>query len=229
MEGILYVVATPIGNLKDITLRAVEVLSEVDFVVAEDRGRALKLLSHLAIRKPIITINSYSEERRAQEVSERLSGGRSAALITGAGTPCVSDPGRAVVRKCHESGIEVRAVPGPSAAIGALSISGLYADKFLFLGFLPLKKGKKRKVFRELAAMPYAVILYESPRRLHETLAVACEELGDREAAVFKELTKVHETVWRGTLQSLAEEFEATELRGEYAVIIGAPGDKGRD
>jgi 16S rRNA (cytidine1402-2'-O)-methyltransferase len=229
MEGILHVVATPIGNLKDITLRAIEVLGDVDFVVAEDRGRALKLLSHLGLRKPIITINSYSEERKAKEISDRLMDGKSAALITGAGTPCVSDPGRPVVRRCHECGIEVRVVPGPSAAIGALSISGLYTDRFLFLGFLPLKKGKKKKVFRELASLPYAIILYESPRRLRETLVVAYEELGEREAAVFKELTKVHETVWRGTLQSLAEELETVEPKGEYAVIIGAPGDKGQE
>jgi 16S rRNA (cytidine1402-2'-O)-methyltransferase len=229
MEGILYVVATPIGNLKDITLRAVEVLGGVDFVVAEDRGRALKLLSHLEIRKPLITINSYSEERKAKDICERLLDGKSAALITGAGTPCLSDPGRSVVRRCHESEIEVRSVPGPSAALAALSISGLFADRFVFLGFLPLKKGKKKRVFRELTASPYALVVFESPRRLHETLLVAREELGNREAAVFKELTKVYETVRRGTLQSLADEFDGVEPKGEYVVIISGAGDKEPD
>ena len=220
MDGMLYVVATPIGNLKDITLRAVEVLGDADFIVAEDRARAMKLLSHLGIRKPIISINSYSEERKAREISSRLQDGKSAALITGAGTPCVSDPGRAVVRRCREDGIEVRAVPGPSAAIAALSISGLYADRFLFLGFLPLRKGKKKKVLRELAALPYALILLESPRRLRETLEVALEELGDREAAVFKEMTKVYEKTWMGGLRELVGQLEGVEPKGEYTIIV---------
>ncbi|MDR2018191.1 MAG: 16S rRNA (cytidine(1402)-2'-O)-methyltransferase [Syntrophobacterales bacterium] len=221
MSGTLYVVATPIGNLKDITLRAIEVLGAVDFIVAEDRDRALKLLSHLDIRKQIISINSYSEERKAKEVCERIEDDKSAALITAAGTPCVSDPGRAVVNRCREAGIEVTAVPGPSAAVGALSISGLYTDRFLFYGFLPLKKGKKKKVLREMAQLPYAIILYESPRRVRETLLVAYEEMGDREAAVFKELTKVHEEVWRGTLGNLLVDFGEAELKGEYVLIVG--------
>ena len=225
MDGILYIVATPIGNLKDITLRAIEVLRDVDFVVAEDRSRALKLLSHLDIRKPIITINSYSEERKAKEISGRIMGGKSAALITGAGTPCVSDPGRAVVHRCREEGLEVTAVPGPSAAIGALSISGLYVDRFLFYGFLPLKKGKKKKVLRGMAELPYAMIFYESPRRLRETLQAAYEEMGDREAAVFKELTKIHEEVWRDTLARLVDQFDEVELKGEYTLIISGAGD----
>jgi len=220
LSAILYVVATPIGNLKDITLRAIEVLRDVDFVVAEDRARALKLLSHLGIRKPIITINSYSEERKSRDICERIEDGESAALITGAGTPCISDPGRAVVNRCREAEIEVTAVPGPSAAVGALSISGLYADRFLFYGFLPLKKGKKKKVLRELSKFPYAIVLYESPRRLRETLEAAYEEMGDRDAAVFKELTKVYEEVRRDKLANLLTEFDAPELKGEYTIII---------
>lgn len=224
MDGILYVVATPIGNLKDITLRAIEILGSVDFVVAEDRARAMKLLSHLGIRKPIISVNSYSEERKAKEISARLQEGKSAALITAAGTPCVSDPGRALVRRCREEDVEVRAVPGPSAAIAALSISGLYADRFLFFGFLPLKKGKKRKILREMAQLPYAMIFLESPRRLRETLEAALEELGDREAAVFKELTKVYEQVWRGPLERLIDELADIEPKGEYTVIISGFG-----
>ncbi len=221
MSGVLYIVATPIGNLKDITLRAIETLGEVDFVVAEDRSRALKLLSHLGIRKPIITINSYSEERKAKDISERLQDGKSAALITGAGTPCVSDPGRAVVNRCREDDVDVKVVPGPSAAIGALSISGLHADRFLFLGFLPLKKGKKKKMLREVAGLHHAMIIYESPRRLLETLRVTYEEFGNRDAAVFKELTKVYEDTRRGALQTLIEEFEEMgELKGEYTIIV---------
>ena len=225
MSGTLYIVATPIGNLKDITLRAIEVLGSVDFVVAEDRSRALKLLSHLGIRKPILTINSYSEERKSRDICEKIGGGESAALITGAGTPCVSDPGKAVVSRCREEGLEVTAVPGPSAAVGALSISGLYTDRFLFYGFLPLKKGKKKKILRELSGLPFAMIFYESPRRVKETLEAAYEELGDRDAAVFKELTKIHEEVWRGALGRLVEEFDEPELKGEYTLIISGSGN----
>ncbi|MBA4418333.1 MAG: 16S rRNA (cytidine(1402)-2'-O)-methyltransferase [Syntrophus sp. (in: bacteria)] len=224
MDGIMYIVATPIGNLKDITLRAIEVLKDVDIVIAEDRSRALKLLSHLDIRKPIISINSYNEERKAPEIVARLMNGKSCALITGAGTPCISDPGRAVANHCHEAGLEVRAVPGPSAAMGALSISGLYTDRFLFYGFLPLKKGKKKKIIRDLALLPYPVIFFESPRRLMETLCIAKEEFGDREAAVFKEMTKVHEKVWRGTLTNLIEELEEVEPKGEYTIIVSGTG-----
>lgn len=224
MSGTLYVVATPIGNLKDITLRAIEVLGEVDFIIAEDRARGLKLLSHLDIRKPMVTINSYSEERKSREICGRIEGGKSAALITGAGTPCVSDPGRTVVNRCREAGLEVTAVPGPSAAVGALSISGLYTDRFVFYGFLPLKKGKKKKVLREMAELPYAMVFYESPRRLKETLQAAYEEMGNREAAVFKELTKVHEEVWRDTLENLVAEFDDTELKGEYTLIVSGTG-----
>jgi 16S rRNA (cytidine1402-2'-O)-methyltransferase len=220
MDGILYVVATPIGNLKDITLRAVEVLGSADFVVAEDRSRALKLLSHLGIRKPIIGINSYSEERKAVEISLRLREGASAALITAAGTPCISDPGRSVVRRCIDEGLEVKAVPGPSAAIGALSISGLYADRFLFYGFLPLKKGKRKKVLREMAQFPYAMVFFESPRRLKGTLEAAYEELGDREATVIKEMTKIHEETWKGALKDLIREFESPDVKGEYVLVV---------
>ncbi len=220
MDAILYIVATPIGNLKDITIRAIEVLRESDIVVAEDRNRALKLLSHFEIRKPIISINSYNEARKAKEIAEKLLSGKSCALITGAGTPCISDPGRAVVSECHEAGIEVRSVPGPSAAVGALSISGLYADRFLFFGFLPLKKGKKRKILRELAPLPYAIVLYESPRRVLDTLQVLHEEMGNRVAAVFKEMTKIHERVWRAPLMDLIQEFDGGDPRGEYTIIV---------
>ena len=152
-NGILYVVATPIGNLKDITFRAVEVFREVDFVVAESSLRALKLLSHLEIRKPIVSVNSYNEERKAKGIVEQLRKGKKCALITSAGTPCISDPGNPIVRKCCEEGIEVKSVPGPSAVVGAVSISGLFADRFLFFGFLPQKRGKQKKILLELVCI----------------------------------------------------------------------------
>ncbi len=219
-EGVLYVVGTPIGNLKDITLRAIEVLQEVDFVVAESRERALKLLSHLDIRKPITTINSYNERSRARGVVDQLAAGKSAALITAAGTPCISDPGDIVVRRSLEAGIRVEAIPGPSAAIAALSVSGLSPDRFLFYGFLPLKRGKKKKVLREALDGPHALVVYESPRRIIETLEIIREEAGDRMVAVYREMTKLHEEVMRGPVGEIIEIIRMGETRGEYTVVV---------
>jgi 16S rRNA (cytidine1402-2'-O)-methyltransferase len=218
------VVSTPIGNLKDVTLRTVEVLSDVDFVVAENRERALKLLTHLGLRKPIITINSYNEARKARGIAGQLATGKSAALISGAGTPCISDPGGHVVRACHEAGVDVKSVPGASAVIGALSISGLYADRFLFYGFLPQKQGKKRRVIREFSSFPYPMVFYESPRKLLDTLRCLQEELGDRLAVIAKEMTKIHETLLRGSLSELSCSLEAEEPKGEYVVIVDGMG-----
>jgi len=155
--GLLYVVCTPIGNLNDITLRAIEVLRDVDLVIAENRERALKLLNHLQIRKPIITINAYNEARKAEAIVRELLTGKSAALISGAGAPCISDPGNVVVRKGYEMGIQVTAVPGPSAVISALTISGLWPDRFIFYGFLPQKRGKRRKVLADLLSRPLPI------------------------------------------------------------------------
>jgi 16S rRNA (cytidine1402-2'-O)-methyltransferase len=220
MTGILYVVATPIGNLKDITLRAVEVLGEVDFVVAESRGRALKLLSHLNIRKPITTINTYSEENKAKSIIDQLRKGKKAALITAAGTPCISDPGDRVVRKSYEAGIEVQAIPGPSAAIAALSISGLSPDRFVFYGFLPQKKGKKKKILAELLSGQYPVVLFESPRRVEETLTIIQEEAGERMVVIYREMTKLYEEVIRGPVSEVREAVSGAETRGEYTLIV---------
>lgn len=220
MDGVLYVVATPIGNLKDLTFRAVEVLGEVDFVIAENRERALKLLSHLDIRKPITTINSYNEEARARAIVAQLARGRKGALITAAGTPCISDPGDAVVRASCEAGIEVQAVPGASAALAALSVSGLSPDRFLFYGFLPQKRGKKKKVLREMLSGPFPVVLFESPRRIKETLALIEEEAGDRQVVMCRELTKLHEEVMRGRAGEVRERVEEEETRGEYTLIV---------
>ncbi len=216
----MYVVGTPIGNLKDITLRAIEVLQEADFVVAESRERALKLLSHLNIRKPITTINSYNESSRARTVVNQLTEGKTAALITAAGTPCISDPGDTIVRRSIEAGIRVEAIPGPSAAIAALSVSGLSPDRFLFYGFLPLKRGKKKKLLREGLSAPYALVIYESPRRIAETLEVIREEAPERMVAVYREMTKLHEETMRGSVGEVIEQVQAGETRGEYTVVV---------
>ena len=220
MPGILYVVGTPIGNLKDITQRAIEVLTEVDFVVAESRERALKLLSHLEIKKPITTINTYSEESRTRSIVDQLKRGKGAALITAAGTPCISDPGDKLVRGCLDAGIDVRAIPGPSAAIAALSTCGLSPDRFIFYGFLPLKKGKKRKILAEILTGPYAVVLFESPRRVQETLTLISELGEERMVAVYREMTKLHEETIRGPAGEVATTVCDREGRGEYTIIV---------
>lgn len=219
-DGILYVVATPIGNLKDITLRAIEVLREVDFVVAESSARAMKLFNHLEIKKSIVSINSYNEERKAKGIAEQLLRGKRCALITGAGTPCISDPGNFIVRACYEMGVEVKAVPGPSAVISAVSISGLFAAHFMFFGFLPLKKGKQKKILKEFAALPYPIVFYESPRRVAGTLNTIYEVLGNRQTVVLKEITKVYENVLRGELEELLKEFPEGEIKGEFVIIV---------
>jgi 16S rRNA (cytidine1402-2'-O)-methyltransferase len=220
MAGILYVVATPIGNLKDITLRAIDVLAQVDFIVAESRERALKLLSHLEIRKSVTTINSYNENSRAKSIAAQLGKGKTAALITAAGTPCISDPGDRVVRACYEEGVEIRAIPGPSAAIAALSISGLSPDHFFFYGFLPQRKGKKKKILSEILSTQYPVVFFESPRRIEETLGLVREEVGERLVVLLREMTKLHEEVVRGTAGEVMEIITDSEKRGEYILIV---------
>ncbi len=219
-EGILYVVATPIGNLGDITLRAIDVLKEADLVVAESTSRALKLFSHLGIRKTIVSISSYNEERRSASIIRSLKGGRNVALITSAGTPCISDPGSILVSKCVEEEIDVCAVPGASAVIGLVSVSGLFADRFIFYGFLPLKKGKRKKALEELSSFPYPIVFYESPRRIEETLGYVLAIMGDRRVVVIKEMTKMYETTYRGSVSEVIEVISSEEKRGEYAFIV---------
>ncbi|OPY72272.1 MAG: Ribosomal RNA small subunit methyltransferase I [Syntrophorhabdus sp. PtaU1.Bin058] len=219
-NGTLYVVGTPIGNLQDITIRAVEVLRGVNFVVAENSARALKILNHFDIHKSILTINSYNEDRKSRNITERIERGESCALITSAGTPCISDPGNIIVKRCYEKGLNVRVVPGPSAAVSAVSISGLFADRFVFFGFLPQKRSKVKKVLDELASVPYPVIFFESPRRVTKTLHMIHEEWGNREAVLFKEMTKLYEEVVRGSIEELIARLDSQELKGEYTIIV---------
>ena len=220
MIGTLYVVATPIGNLKDITLRAVEILQETDLVIAENRERALALLSHLQIRKPIVTINAYNEARKARSIATQVLHGKQCALISGAGTPCMSDPGNSVVQACQEMGIEVRAVPGASAIVAALSVSGLSPDRFLFYGFLPQKRGKRRKVLTELLTQPFPVVFFESPRRLVDTIRDISEIAEGREVVLAKEMTKMYEEIQRGRADEILSRIPE-EVKGEYTIIVG--------
>lgn len=220
LQGILYVVATPIGNLGDITFRAIDILKEADIVVAESTTRALKLFTHYGIKKTIVTIGSYNEERRSASLVRGLKSGKNIALITSAGTPCISDPGGILVSKCVEENIEVCPIPGASAVVSLVSISGLFADRFLFYGFLPLKKGKRKKALQELSSLPHPIVFYESPRRIEETLGFVLDIMGDRKIAVVKEMTKLFERTYRGTVREVIDQLSADEKLGEYAFIV---------
>jgi 16S rRNA (cytidine1402-2'-O)-methyltransferase len=221
MKGTLYVVATPIGNLKDITLRALEVLKEVDVIACEDTRRAQKLLTHYGIKKPLISYWSGREKLKAQEVLERLRAGQDVALISDAGTPGVSDPGALLVSEAVQEGFEVVPVPGPSALMAALSASGLALREFVFVGFLPSRRTERLKVLRELALERRPVVFYEAPHRLLQSLQDAAQCMPQRQAVVFKELTKLFEASWRGCLQELARRLSSEPVAGEYVVLLG--------
>lgn len=220
-SGVLYVVATPIGNLRDITLRALEVLAEVDVIACEDTRHTARLLAAHGIRKPLISYFEHNEQQRAQELVTRLARGERVALVSDAGTPGISDPGYRLVRAAGEAGIAVRAIPGPCAAIAALAIAGLPTDRFVFEGFLPPRAQARAQRLRELAHEPRTLVFYESARRLAESLAAMARELGDeRPAAVVRELTKLYEETARDTLGQLAARFAQSEARGEITVVV---------
>lgn len=218
----LYVVATPIGNLEDITLRALRVLRECDFVVAEDGRQTRKLLTANGISRPIVSLPAFAEERRIESVVRRLDEGQSAALCTDGGTPTVSDPGALLVRECRRRGHDVVPIPGPSALVAALSASGLLAGHVVFLGFLPRSPPKIVRVITAALSLNATVVFFESPQRLQKTLARLVDCVGDRVVVVARELTKIHETFYTGTATELAAEFAAHPPRGECTVLIGA-------
>lgn len=216
----LYLVPTPIGNLEDITLRAIRVLGEVDFILAEDTRTSKVLLNHLNIKKPLYPHHKFNEHNAIQGIVKRLVAGDKAALISDAGTPGISDPGFLLVRECLAAGFEVECLPGPTALIPALVNSGFPCDRFIFEGFLPIKKGKQTRI-RELAVEKRTVILYESPMRLVKTLTQLVPEFGgSRRATVSRELTKMHEETVRGTLDELIAHFTEFAPRGEIVVVI---------
>jgi 16S rRNA (cytidine1402-2'-O)-methyltransferase len=220
LKGILYIVSTPIGNLEDITLRALRVLKEADVIAAEDTRHTRKLLSHFGIRRPLISYWGGKEKARAEEALARLRGGQSVALVSDAGTPGISDPGAVLIRKALEEKIEVVPVPGPSALVTALSISGLRTEEFVFAGFLPARKAQRNKALEGLSLEPRTLVFYESPHRVMSTLKDMEESLGDRGAAVVKELTKVHEEVLRGRLSEVIPRLADAEVAGEYVIVI---------
>jgi 16S rRNA (cytidine1402-2'-O)-methyltransferase len=229
MSGTLYVIATPIGNLEDITLRALRVLRETTLIACEDTRQTRKLLDHYGISTPTISYHEHNEAARAAELVEKLIEGTSVALVSDAGTPLVSDPGYRLVRDAVATGIEVFAVPGPSAAIAALIVSGLPTDRFFVAGFLPTRRSQRRRAIAELAPVPGTLVLFEAPRRLPDTLADLAAELGARPAAVARELTKRFEEVRRGALAELAAHYAlAGAPKGEVAIVIG-PGERAGD
>jgi len=216
----LYLVSTPIGNLEDITLRALRVLKEVDLIACEDTRRTRRLLNHFGISKPTISYHEHNELKRAEELVERLSRGESIAVVTDAGTPGISDPAYRIVAAAIERGVTVTPVPGATAMIAGLVASGLPTDSFLFAGFLPHKKQARRARLDGLKSERATLVFYETPHRVRETLVDVREILGDRQAAIARELTKLHEQFIRGAVSDLIAHFDANEPRGEMTLVI---------
>ena len=215
--GTLYVVGTPIGNLEDITLRAARILAEVRLVAAEDTRITRRLLSHLGIRAPLTSCNEHNWPAKLPDLLRELEGG-DVALTTDAGMPAVSDPGAAVVQRVAKAGFRVEVIPGPSAVTSALAVSGMPADSFLFLGFLPRRRNDRRLRLAGASAATYTLVIFEAPHRLRATLADLLAELGDRPMAVCRELTKLHEEVWRGPISEALDHF--TSPRGEIVLVV---------
>ncbi|HYM00588.1 MAG TPA: 16S rRNA (cytidine(1402)-2'-O)-methyltransferase [Blastocatellia bacterium] len=221
MPGTLFLVATPIGNLEDITFRALRVLREVDLIACEDTRHARKLLSHFDISKPLTSYHEHNERERTEELIQKLEAGTNIALTSDAGMPLISDPGYRVVCEASLRGIKVVPIPGASAVITALAASGLPTDEFVFAGFLPRKQGARRARFNDFLLSPSTLVFYETPHRIKEALADAREVLGDRPAAIARELTKIHEEVLRGKISQLEAHFAERVPRGEFVMVIG--------
>lgn len=219
-SGTLYIVATPIGNLSDITRRAERVLSECDAVAAEDTRRTLGLLSHLGIKKQLISYYEPKEEQAIPGIIKLLTEGKSVALVTDGGTPAISDPGYRLVKVAHEAGIRVIPIPGPSALTAALSAAGIPTDRFTFAGFLPSKSSARKKALSDLKDRTDTLVFYESPNRLLDFLADALSILGDRETVIFREITKIHEEQIRGTISAIIELLKGKAIKGEITVLI---------
>lgn len=230
MAGVLYVVATPIGNPDDLSPRAVRTLAETDLIACEDTRRTGRLLAAHRIKTPTISYYEHNEARRTAELIERLEGGASIAVVTDAGTPAISDPGFRLVRAAHEAGIRVAAVPGPSAAIAALSVAGLPTDRFTFEGFLPSRDAARRNALEALADEPRTMVFFEAARRLAETLEAMSVAFGsDREAAVLREITKTHEETARGTLAELARRYQSEQALGEVTIVVAGASHRAGD
>ena len=227
MAGALYVVGTPIGNLGDFSPRAVEILSSVDFIAAEDTRVTIKLLNHFGIKKPMVSYYEHNRTERGAVLIERMLGGESCALVSDAGMPIISDPGEDLTLSCHENGIKVCAVPGPCAFVTALAISGMPSGRFTFEGFLTVTKQNRRKHLEELVNEKRTMIFYEAPHKLQSTLEDMLKYFGNRNIALVKELTKIYENVERTTLADASEKYKAVAPKGEFVLIVeGKPEDE---
>lgn len=217
-KGNLYIIATPIGNLEDITLRALKILKEVDLIAAEDTRHTLKLLNHYEISKPLISYHRHNEEVRTETLIKRLKEGQNIALVSDAGTPGICDPGEEVIKKCIEEGISVIPIPGACAMINALICSGISTNEFTFLGFLPLNKKLRREKLREIEESINTIIIYEAPHKISSTLKDLQEVINDRKLVLARELTKIHEEFIRGTIEEIID--KSRDLKGEMIIII---------
>ncbi len=220
MSGVLYLCATPIGNLQDMTPRVIETLKEVDLIAAEDTRNSRKLMTHFQISTPMTSYHEYNKVEKAHTLISKLVAGLNIALITDAGTPAISDPGEVLVKMCHEAGITVTSLPGPSALITALTLSGLSTRRFCFEGFLPADKKERKLIYQELKNETRTIILYEAPHHLKATLNELYEELGERKITLCRELTKKFETVFPTTLKNAVTYYEENEPRGEYVLVL---------
>lgn len=220
MAGKLYLCATPIGNLEDITYRVVRVLGEVDLIAAEDTRNSIKLLNHFGIKTPMTSYHEYNKIEKGKKLIEKMLDGAEIALITDAGTPGISDPGEELVKMCYEAGVEVTSLPGPAACITALTLSGLATRRFAFEAFLPSDKKEKQAVLRELQDETRTIILYEAPHRLLKTLQELADCLGNRRVTVCRELTKRHETAFATTLEEAIAYYEVNEPKGECVLVL---------
>jgi 16S rRNA (cytidine1402-2'-O)-methyltransferase len=220
MNGTLYLVATPIGNLGDMSFRAVETLKQVDLIACEDTRHTQKLLNHYSIANKLVSYHEHNEASRSDELVARMTAGNSVAVVTDAGTPGISDPGYRLVRRAIEAGIRVEAIPGPVAFVNAAVISGLPTDSIFFGGFLPARSGERGRRLAEVANVPATIVFYEAPHRLAASLVDCADVLGPRPAAVVRELTKQHEDVVRGDLVNLADRFSEETVKGEIAIVI---------
>ncbi|MEG1257067.1 16S rRNA (cytidine(1402)-2'-O)-methyltransferase [Clostridium sp.] len=220
MSGKLYLIPTPIGNLKDITLRALETLKSVDVIACEDTRQSLKLLNHFQIKKSLMSYHMHNENGKSEDIIKRLLDGQNIAIISDAGTPGISDPGAVIARRCIEENIEFEVYPGATAITTALVYSGLNTDRFTFVGFLSRENKDKKATMEGLIDREETLILYEAPHRIESTLNFIRENLGNRKIAICKELTKLHETILRGTVESCIEYYKENQPRGEYVIVI---------
>ena len=225
MSGKLYIVPTPIGNLGDITLRALETLKSADLILAEDTRTSKKLLNHFEIKNKLASYHMHNEHHKVEQVIEKIESGTNIALISDAGTPAISDPGFLLVRTCIEHGIDVECLPGATALIPALVQSGMASDKFAFYGFLPQKKGRK-SLIEKIGQEDKTVVLYESPHRIKKLVEQLLEFIGDRPFSYSREISKIHHECYRGTILEAQNHLEENMVKGEYVVVIGQPNGK---